>query len=345
MIAVDYALNEFGVELTLRDSYALRYFDGFFNRATTGAAAVGLPPITVEGPTPVGSWPDWRAEVARQQVSPVLETALTCFAKRDKGYLVWCESAERYYALTGARRFLRDLWLAERVCRSPVAFLHAASVELDGRVVIFVGDKRAGKTSLLLDAVLKHGWRVVSNDCLVLYYDHAELHATGLPTYVGIRADVAERYDALLRSRVIGDEPNLDSYQRWRSAKRGFPDARLYLSMGALSSPSLATVCLNRAEITVAAVQFGAPGEAVGLSTLATDPGPFLRQNQKYTALDQLPHVYPVPQQPLSCQHPLLSDFASRAQFIRYRHRGGATELLDLVAAGTGHMSPPSQDT
>lgn len=73
--------------------------------------------------------------------------------------------------------------------------LHASAVTDGRRVVIIVGDKGAGKTTLALSAVLDRGWSLLSNDHLLIYRDDARDHVgtrsgliiTSLPTPIPVK--------------------------------------------------------------------------------------------------------------------------------------------------------------
>jgi hypothetical protein len=67
-----------------------------------------------------------------------------------------------------ARKCLRETFL-DHCERRRYAMLHASAVATDDHLVIVVGDKGSGKTTLALRAVLDHGWRYISNDHLILY--------------------------------------------------------------------------------------------------------------------------------------------------------------------------------
>jgi hypothetical protein len=67
--------------------------------------------------------------------------------------------------------------------------LHAAAFVLDGRAAILAGPKRAGKTTLLLQALDSGRARYVANDRVLLSIGADGPLAHGMPTIVSIRAD------------------------------------------------------------------------------------------------------------------------------------------------------------
>jgi hypothetical protein len=315
-----YALNEFRATVRVADEAPLEYLDGFLDRDDPGRTAVALPRLDIEPAVPPRR-SDWPIDVEDRRVwaGPTAD-----------GYAVWSVEGDRYHAWTAARRLLRDLWLVRRRDTSPLAFLHASAVD-DGRnLVAFIGDKRAGKTSLMLDATLRRGWRLVTNDCLIVFAGDAGWTASGMPTYVGIRSDVADRYDGLLRAGIAGDAANGAAYTRWRSG--GLPaesESKLYLSQGAISRPALATVPLADRTVTVAAIGFAGPGRPTAVRVLDRDPVAFLRANLKSVAFmdDRIRRSHGA----LDTDPRSLARLTSIARFVYFRHTGDSRPLLDQV--------------
>jgi hypothetical protein len=69
---------------------------------------------------------------------------------------------EQHLAIT-TRKCVREVFLDACEQRRHT-MLHAAAIHRDGHVVVFAADKRGGKTTLALRAVLEHGWRLLAND-------------------------------------------------------------------------------------------------------------------------------------------------------------------------------------
>jgi hypothetical protein len=322
-IEVHYAMNEFVAALRVADEAPLQYFDGFHDRHSD-RSAVSLPTLEIE-PSPVPSACAWHADVEGQPI---------CIAATSTGYAVWSATASRFYVWSAARRLLRDLWLDARLRRSPLAFVHASTVD-DGRnLVLFVGDKRAGKTTLMLDATLNRGWRIVSNDTLVIFESEQGYAVTGLPTYIGIRRDVVDRFGTLLRDRIRDDPANLGSYTHWRTTPvpAGRED-KLYLSHGVISRPVFPAIPLSQRTVTVAAVSFAAEAATAGIRWQDGDLPDFLHANRKPVSfsLDAVTHQ----REPVGTDPLCLRQLARGARFAVYRHHGDSTPVLDMVTAGT----------
>jgi hypothetical protein len=344
-IEAHYAMNEFVAALLVADEAPLQYFDGFHDRHEGRIAMspppMSLPTLEIEPSRPASAAGThagcgWHAEVEGRPV---------CIAATPGGYAVWSATASRFYVWSAARRLLRDLWLDARLRRSPLAFVHASTVDDGQNLVLFVGDKRAGKTTLMLDAALHHGWRVVSNDTLVVFEGEQGYAVTGVPTYAGIRRDVADRFGSLLRARIQDDPANLGSYTHWQTSPvpAGRED-KLYLSYGALSQPAFPAIPLSQRTVTVVAVGFAGKTERARLRRQDEDLLTFLDANRKpfRFSLD----VVARPPMPV-CTDPLcLRQLAQGARFAVYRHDGDSSPVLDMVTSDTppapvpiGHLS------
>jgi hypothetical protein len=306
-----YAMNEFTARVRVRDEAPLGYLDGFLDR---GEGTADLPVLDLEPANPPGS-PRWQLDV---------ESELVDIAPSPDGYAVWSETASRFHIWTAARRLLRDLWLRRRVERGAPGFVHASALDDGRRLVVFVGDKRGGKTSLMLDGVLRHDWRLVANDCLVVFPGEDGVTACGLPTYAGIRADVADRFIDELRVRVR-DDANLDYFRQWERAPRTGGEDKLFLSYGAISRPVFPSLPLADREITVVAVSFAPPGSPVSVRPLDGDPIRFLAANQK-----RLGFSVPDLAVGIGDGSGQLAELAARARFLSFRHAGDVSPVLTV---------------
>jgi hypothetical protein len=70
--------------------------------------------------------------------------------------------------------------------RHRYVMLHASAFADDDRVVIVVGDKGSGKTTLALKAALRNGMRYLSNDHLIAYVAERPTDITGLATRLAV---------------------------------------------------------------------------------------------------------------------------------------------------------------
>jgi len=95
-------------------------------------------------------------------------------------------AAERPYGRLAAMRVLRELASAHALARGALP-VHGAAVAERSGVTLFVGPKEAGKSTLLLHALLQGGARYVSNDRVFVDVTARGATARGMPTIVSLR--------------------------------------------------------------------------------------------------------------------------------------------------------------
>jgi hypothetical protein len=100
---------------------------------------------------------------------------------------VVAESDHRHARAT-LMRIIRELATVRGHERGDL-LLHAGGAVHDGRAVLFVGSKGAGKTSMLLNAVGRGEADFLSNDRVVLEVEESGTFATGQPTIVRTRPE------------------------------------------------------------------------------------------------------------------------------------------------------------
>jgi hypothetical protein len=95
-------------------------------------------------------------------------------------------AAERPHGRLAALRVLRELASAHALARGALPVHGAALADPDG-VTLFVGPKKAGKSTLLLHALLQGGARYVSNDRVFADASARGANVRGMPTIVSLR--------------------------------------------------------------------------------------------------------------------------------------------------------------
>jgi hypothetical protein len=87
--------------------------------------------------------------------------------------------------------------------------VHAASVEADGRGVLIVGPKRAGKTTLSLHLLRSGHWHMMANDRAFVGRDATTVVVRGMPTAVKVRPPTLAEFPELRRGLPPVDRPYL----------------------------------------------------------------------------------------------------------------------------------------
>ena len=95
---------------------------------------------------------------------------------------------------TGLLRLIRAAWMRGQMG----LIVHSSVVEKDGRGVVIVGDKYAGKTTSLLKLCTQKHYNIVANDRCLLRSDGSEgLRAFGVPTVINLRPETLKPFPDL----------------------------------------------------------------------------------------------------------------------------------------------------
>src|SRR2546425_1816172 len=163
--SVSYRLDRYVARLDLLDEDATAYFDSFLDRVTEDDDLQSL-------------GPRFAIETSIDAAGAIVAHGTIAVGDANGSRHLWSLGATRFHVWRAGRRLIRDLWLTRLLADGPVAFVHGSVVD-DGRhLVVFLGEKYSGKTTLLLDAALSHGWSLVTNDCLVLRCSETSTIAT-----------------------------------------------------------------------------------------------------------------------------------------------------------------------
>lgn len=92
-------------------------------------------------------------------------------------------------------RIIRELTTSAALAEGHIP-IHGAAVYIDGQATLISGPKQAGKTSLLVHALLCHG-AFLANDRVFLSLDADAVSARGMPTIVKIRPGTLEFFPEL----------------------------------------------------------------------------------------------------------------------------------------------------
>ena len=166
---------------------------------TLGRRAGGLEarPTAWPGPRPTASLdvfmldsrvvrhPVWRERGAERLVRDEELGVLYRISRRHPHVRVLA-GADRVAARVALMRVVRELAMlhAQRTGR---LLLHAAALAVDGRGILLVGPKLAGKTTQLLHLLRAPGAGLVANDRVAVDLGGAAPHVTGLPSIVALR--------------------------------------------------------------------------------------------------------------------------------------------------------------
>lgn len=223
--------------------------------------------------------------------------------------------------------------------------LHASAVYDDRTLLVLVGDRGAGKTTLALDAVLRHGFTLLSNDHLVLYRDGERLVLTSVPTVVSVKPGTA-----LSLRGALPPHPGLEELRAADLGALGSPRLRrnrhaLYFSFGELGQPLLPRLELGPGAPERARwIVFPRFGESAGTPRPYRTPASaaaalqrFHREEWVYGD-DDSPEYLPAPRRDpvrfVEDSRALCRALVEGAPCLRWRHAGDVAPLLERVRAG-----------
>jgi hypothetical protein len=218
------------------------------------------------------------------------------------------------------RKLVREVWLARNAPGGDYFYLHASAVDDGERVVVFTGDKRAGKTTMMLDAVARHGYRLFTNDGLLFVRSGSDVVMAPLPTLAKIRGDVVSRYLPYLRGRPL-DPFNAGQFASWKGGT-------MFLTFGALGR-KFAAVPMRKRQVVVAGVRFGPPYRLAAVSR--ADAVALVQHNRKELPVFFGDLVGFTPSVGAT-ESGLVADLVGQATVLDFRHRGAVAGLLDSLA-------------
>lgn len=216
--------------------------------------------------------------------------------------------------------------------------LHASAVTDGERVVIVVGDKGSGKTTLALNAALTSGYRMVSNDHLILYRDSTGLVMTSLPTPIPVKVGTYFDYADRLGPPWENDDVDLDTFRRMPRTQRYRRDQRLLYTYRGLGQPNPVHVPLTGRRVTVVLASYASADESAGPPTAVADPVGALWPNVRQDwVFDPGLNTHYLPRRERDVAgyshdaQARLVELVSIAPVAAWRHHGALGPLLDTV--------------
>ncbi|CAM4523105.1 HPr kinase [Nocardia ninae] len=239
-----------------------------------------------------------------------------------------------------ARKTIREA-LIDHCEQRHYIMLHASAVVDDHRVIVIVGDKGSGKTTLGLKSVLSHEMRYLSNDHLIVYSDpndpSSPLTLTSLPTLIPLKIGTYLDLEQNLPPPWDTDGLDIDAHRNVSREKLYGSDRRVLYTFPGLGQQNPIEVDLPdngpgpSVVVVLASYTNGSPMRAmiddpVGalIPHVRTDWMFDRNLNQHYLPRHERDiHEY------LADAQRLVRRLADRATVLEWRHSGDPSELLE----------------
>jgi hypothetical protein len=312
MVRVAYAVADSVVHVSSNTAEVHVFLDILFARATTKDVD--------------GSWVlTCVVDGAAQCQKPLpMNVAFDCDSRT-----VHIKAATAWSAAYYAQNLIRELFVASAESRR-FTMLHASAACHGDTVLIFVGPKNAGKTTLVLDSVLSHGFRLIANDYLVVSRDDDVYRIETLPSLIVTKRDTSDRFAGLLPPQDARELAALDT----SGDRRYFA----FRQIGGEHHPICRFDERSRAWIvlpkfySLPRVQWCVSAEACTRKLAAS-----VRTDWLYNDIDN-PPVLPRARRAvgdfLQDTATLCAHLVARSRCVIYEHEGSVRPLLDAISHG-----------
>lgn len=262
-------------------------------------------------------------------------------ADRDIRRAVICSKNARDLAIT-VRKAIREVLLD--YCEAHrYTMLHASAVADDQRVVIVVGDKGSGKTTLALGVALNGGYRYLSNDHLILYRTQDGLVVTSLPTPVPVKIGTYFDYADQLGEPWENEGVDLEEFRRMPRRRRYGHDVRLLYTFRSLGQANPLHTWLDDRPVVVVLAAYAPDGEPVSVPVAVADPVAALWPHVRFDwVFDPALNTHHLPRTERDRDTyardaaDRLAELAAGSLVVQWRHHGELTPLLDAFADQLG---------
>jgi hypothetical protein len=207
---------------------------------------------------------------------------------------------------------------------------------------VFAGDKGAGKTTLALDVVVRHGFEYISNDHLILYRDAQEggLVVTSLPTPIPVKIGTYLAMENALPVPWNTNQVDVDAYRGWPTDELRGLDVRLdytFASFGQANPVAIGCGGTSNTRVVVVLPHFAAGGQEPRPGGTASEVLAHLRTDWVFSPVYN-PRRLPYPRRTVERftrdAHDLVGSLCAGAELMTWAHNGAVASLLDALTAG-----------
>jgi hypothetical protein len=308
------------------DRSTIRYLDDFYDRT----ASVGRTPSWFFrcSTTPVSRLP-LRVTPAGVGTQIDLDAQATFLSSEDPGAL-----------RVALRKLIRELFICSCEARS-CTMLHASAFFDGSMVLMLVGDRGAGKTTLALDAVLRHGFQLLSNDHLVIFPKGSEYCLTTAPSLIGVKVGTQLALRTLLPPHPDVHAVDLARFAKMEPNELRHQQQTAYFTSRGLGQPRLPQVTVGAVGRHQLWIVFPRFESVVTSPEPLTNQSPLVRELNEHRREDWLYHDSTAP----TCHragrrnlarfaadsYRLCSALAANSRALRWAHKGDVAPLLSYV--------------
>ncbi|CAL9611159.1 hypothetical protein [Nocardiopsis sp. TNDT3] len=245
----------------------------------------------------------------------------------------------------GTRNALREV-LIDHWEQSGYTMLHASAVRKGDLLVVIVGDERAGKTTLMLGALLNQGFTFVANDHLVIHRDQGALAVTELPDVISVRTSTFVQMRELLPDPYDANGVDVASLRGLPAPLVQDREELMYYTPRSLGQAHRTSVRCGPHESTrvvIVSASFAPGGSEAGAPrSEAGGAGLLIPHVRADWVSDPQRNVHELAREERSpdgfaTESMLLTrDLAQRARAFRWEHGGDLTPLLALLGEVEG---------
>ncbi|MGH3979788.1 MAG: ATP-binding protein [Pseudonocardiaceae bacterium] len=262
-------------------------------------------------------------------------------ADRETRRVVIYSTNPRDLAIT-VRKAIREVLLD--YCEAHrYTMLHASAVADEQRVIIVVGDKGSGKTTLALSAALTGGYRYLSNDHLILYRTQDGLVVTSLPTPIPVKIGTYFDYADRLGQPWENEGVDLEEFRQMRRRQRYGDDVRLLYTYRSLGQANPLHTALAGRQVVVVLARYAPDGQPVSAPAPAADSAaelwPHVRFDWVFDPALNTHHLPRIERDRDTYSRDAaerLAELAAGSLVVHWRHHGELAPLLDALADQSG---------
>ena len=235
-----------------------------------------------------------------------------------------------------ARKTIREIQMI--YCeQNKYIMLHASALYRDDCVIIIVGDKGSGKTTLALNGIAYHHFQYLSNDHLILFPDNNSITLTSLPTLIPIKIGTYFNYKDFLPEPFENENVDLQYYAKMPVKERYIQDVRLLYTYKQLKQKNPVYISLDNKKCIVVLASYES-GDSLLQPEAVNDPLQDLlgdvRLDWVFHSSTNTKHIARTERNEadhIKDANTTLKTLCDNSLVVRWRHKGELAPLLSWI--------------